>query len=135
MKFAKLIEAAKKARANAYAPYSGFQVGAAVLGKDGLIFTGCNVENASYSLTICAERAAVFKAVCAGTTGFDAIAVVTELDVPAAPCGACRQILAEFSPEMEVIMANTRGESRTATLRELLPLAFDSSVLEGKHCD
>ena len=133
VEYVRLIEAAREARLNAYAPYSGFKVGAAVLGENGLIFTGCNVENASYSLTVCAERAAVFKAVCAGTTRFEAIAVVTNHDVPAAPCGACRQVLAEFSPEMEVVMANTRGEFRTATLRELLPQAFDFSVPEGEH--
>lgn len=135
MEYARLIEAAGKARLNAYAPYSGFKVGAAVLGTDGVIYAGCNVENASYSLTVCAERAAVFKAVCAGVTVYKAIAVVTQQDDPAAPCGACRQVLAEFSPEMAVILANTRGEFRITTIKELLPQAFNFSVREGKHCD
>ena len=108
--YAELIKEAGKARENAYAPYSGFKVGAAILGQDGVIFTGCNVENASYGLSVCAERAAVCKAVCAGTASFEAIAVVTPTDDPASPCGACRQVLAEFSPEMKVVLAN-RGEN------------------------
>lgn len=138
MEYAELIAAATKARNNAYAPYSGFKVGAAVLGIDGVIYTGCNVENASYGLTVCAERIAVFKAVCAGIASFQAIAIVTGGDEPAAPCGACRQVLAEFSPEMKVIAANTRGKMRIATVRELLPHAFVLAGLspgEGKRCE
>lgn len=135
MEYSKLIEAAGKARRNAYAPYSGFKVGAAVLGKDGSVYTGCNVENASYGLSVCAERIAVFKAVCAGTTGFEAIALVTETNEPAAPCGACRQVLAEFSPETVVIMANTRGDYKNITVKELLPHAFILPAQEGKNCD
>lgn len=128
---AKLIEAATAARERAYAPYSGFKVGAALLTDLGEIFTGCNVENASYSLTNCAERTAVFKAVCAGVRNFLAIAVVTDLEKPAPPCGACRQVLAEFSYDMQVIMANTKGDIIRSSLRELLPLAFDSTGLQG----
>lgn len=135
MKYDKLIEAASEVRANAYTPYSHFKVGAALLGDNGEIYRGCNVENSSYGLSICAERTAVFKGVCAGVTQFEALAVVTDLDNPASPCGACRQVLAEFSPEMIVIMANTKGKAVTSSVKELLPLAFSSSqlVIAGKQ--
>jgi cytidine deaminase len=117
-----LIAKAMKAREQAYAPYSHFTVGAALLGKSGRVYTGCNVENASYGLSICAERAAVFKAVSEGERDFKAIAVVTEKGVT--PCGACRQVLMEFGEDMQVIVANESGEYRVLTLRELLPEAF-----------
>jgi cytidine deaminase len=118
-----LVEIAKKARENAYAPYSKFKVGAAILTEDGRIFTGVNVENASYGLSICAERVAVFKAVSEGYRKFKAIAVVADTDNPTPPCGACRQVLAEFG-NIDVIMANLKGDVKIMKLSELLPEAF-----------
>jgi len=123
MKLDKLILAAKKARDQAYAPYSGFSVGAAVLTKSGQVFAGCNVENASLGLTICAERSAVAAAVVGGKKDFEAIAIVANSNKPALPCGACRQVLAEFSPSMKVFVATTRGEQHQFSLSALLPLA------------
>jgi cytidine deaminase len=105
----------------AYAPYSRFQVGAVLVGKDGRIFAGCNVENISFGLTICAERNAVFAAVAAGCREFARIVIVADTEVPASPCGACRQVLAEFNPDLEVVLANFRGLSETFRLSELLP--------------
>jgi cytidine deaminase len=116
-----LIAAAWEARANAYAPYSNFQVGAAVLASDGSIFTGCNVENISYGLTNCAERVAVGTAVAAGVRVFDKVVVVADTSVPISPCGACRQVLAEFGVKT-VILAN-RAERVVYSLEELLPRA------------
>jgi cytidine deaminase len=118
-----LLEPARAAQARAYAPYSGFRVGASLEAVDGRVFGGCNVENASYGLTICAERAALVQAVAQGAREFRRILVVSDVDPPATPCGACRQSLAEFSPEMEVTMAGPNG-SRTWKLAELLPEAF-----------
>jgi len=117
-----LIAKAMEARKKSYAPYSCFAVGAALLAKSGHIYTGCNVENASYGLSICAERVAVFKAVSEGERDFEAIAIVTEKGV--APCGACRQVLMEFGEDTQVIVANGAGEYRVFTLQELLPEAF-----------
>lgn len=105
----------------AYAPYSKFHVGAALLSEDGRIFTGCNVENISYGLTICAERNAVFAAVAAGCREFSKIVIATDTKEPASPCGACRQVLAEFNPDLEVLLANFQGKSFTFRLSELLP--------------
>jgi cytidine deaminase len=122
MDYENLIAEAMKAREKAHAPYSRFAVGAALLAKSGRIYTGCNVENASYGLSTCAERVAVFKAVSEGERDFEAIAVVTEKGVP--PCGACRQVLMEFGEDIQVIVANGAGEYRVFTLRELLPEAF-----------
>jgi cytidine deaminase len=119
-----LIAAAKRVRANAYAPYSHFQVGAALLGSDGRIYTGCNVENASYGLSVCAERTAVFQAVSQGLTSFQALALVADSEEPVSPCGACRQILAEFSPEMPVLMVNLKGKIVRSTVEKLLPSSF-----------
>lgn len=117
-----LIAQAREAREKAYAPYSNFAVGAALLAKSGRVYTGCNVENASYGLSICAERTAVFKAVSEGVRDFEAIAVVTEKGVT--PCGACRQVLMEFGEDIQVIVADEAGVYRVFTLRELLPEAF-----------
>lgn len=122
-----LIQAAKNARTRAHAPYSHYKVGAALLSTSDRTFVGCNVENASYGLTVCAERTAVFSAVAAGERTFKEIAIVTENG--AAPCGACRQVLAEFAPDLVVHMADLRGKATTMTLRELLPLGFSSSQL------
>lgn len=120
----RLIDAATAVRTNAYAPASKFLVGAAVLADDGRIFVGCNVENASYGLTICAERAAVCAAVAAGVRSLRAVAVTTDLDSPASPCGACRQVLAEFGLGMPVILAGRNRAVRLTSLRELLPSPF-----------
>ena len=117
-----LLAMAEQARAQAYAPYSGFAVGAALLGRTGGVYTGCNVENASYGLGICAERNAVAHGVASGERAFDAVAVVTENGVT--PCGACRQVLAEFNPAMLVIVADAAGHRRCYRLAELLPDAF-----------
>jgi cytidine deaminase len=120
-----LIAAARQARQNAYAPYSGFAVGAALRARSGRVFTGSNVENVSYGLTICAERVAVVKAVSEGERDFEAIAVVSE--GAAAPCGACRQVLAEFNPDLRVIVADAGGGDghySVFPLSELLPKAF-----------
>lgn len=128
-----LLAQAREARRHAYAPYSDFQVGAALLAPDGTVFPGCNVENASYGLCNCAERVAIGSAVAAGVRAFTAVAVVgPEDDMPCAPCGACRQVLYEFAPEMVVISPDdgATGEGYTATpLKALLPGAFDPSRL------
>ncbi len=118
-----LIDAARGAQAQAYAPYSSFRVGAALEAHDGTVFTGCNVESASYGLTICAERAAVAFAVAHGVRQFRRIVIVTDSDPPASPCGACRQVLAEFGLELEV-QAVGPNQQLTWTLAELLPDAF-----------
>lgn len=125
-----LIEVAKQARLSAYVPYSHFQVGAALLGKSGKIYSGCNVENASYGLSNCAERTAIFKAVSEGETEFEALAVVGDTLGPIAPCGACRQVIAEFGIAA-IIMANLKGDSRQVSLAELLPFSFSPADLEG----
>ena len=124
-----LIEAAKQARENAHAPYSNFRVGAALRGTSGRIFGGCNVENATYGLTICAERVAIFKAVSEGERGFSAIAVVTDTDVLTPPCGACRQLIWEFCGDILVSMANLKGKMEVIPMRELFPRPFDDSNL------
>ena len=121
-RISELLEAAAQAQKMAYAPYSRFAVGAALLAADGTIYTGCNVENASYGLGICAERNAIAHAVSCGAKQFTAVAVVTENGVT--PCGACRQVLAEFAPGMTVYVADTRGNQRVYSLAELLPDAF-----------
>jgi len=118
-----LVAAARAVREKAYAPYSHFSVGAALRTRSGRIFCGCNVENLSFGLTVCAERAAVFAAVAAGETDFEAIAVVADSVQPVTPCGACRQVLAEFSTEMQVCSENLRGERFESTIAALLPRA------------
>jgi cytidine deaminase len=126
--FAELQQVAEQAQKKAYAPYSGFAVGAALLATDGTIYAGCNVENASYGLTICAERNAIAHAVACGAQHFTAVAVVTENGVT--PCGACRQVLAEFGPRMTVIVADTRGNRQIYAMSELLPDAFGPGHLQ-----
>ena len=123
-----LVRAAEAARRHAHAPYSRYHVGAAVETEDGAIYAGCNVENASYGLTICAERAAVCAAVAAGARKIRRAVVVTDSDPPGAPCGACRQVLAEFGLDMEV-MAIGPARRMQWTLRDLLPDAFTSEAL------
>jgi cytidine deaminase len=117
-----LIAGAAAARERAYAPYSKFKVGAALKGKSGRVYAGCNVENAVNGSSICAERTAIFKAVSEGEREFEAIAVVTENG--ASPCGGCRQVMMEFAPDMAVIIADTQGRSRFTTVRDLLPDGF-----------
>jgi cytidine deaminase len=119
-----LVAAAGEAREGAYAPYSGFQVGAALLSDDGSTFTGANVENASYGLSMCAERTAVFHAVAQGVRRLRAVAVVASNDEPTWPCGACRQVLYEFGPDLVVISEGKGGRREERSLAELLPDAF-----------
>jgi cytidine deaminase len=120
----RLIDTARRAREGAYAPYSNFPVGAAILTLTGELFSGCNIENASFGATICAERMAIFQAVNAGQRGFKALAVIADTPEPVAPCGLCRQVLAEFSPDCLVVMANLAGQWRLVDLNELLPFSF-----------
>jgi cytidine deaminase len=119
-----LLRLAFEAREGAYAPYSGFAVGAAIRSKNGSLFSGCNIENGSFGLTICAERVALFKAVSAGEKEFEALAVVADSEGPVYPCGACRQVLSEFKPDLTVIMSNLGFKIRIMKLTELLPYAF-----------
>ena len=119
-----LIRVASLARQRAHAPYSKYKVGAAIRTKRNKVHSGANVENASYGLTVCAERTAAFAAVNAGDAGFDAIAIVIDDERLPTPCGACRQVLAEFAPEMRVILGTTGGKRKVTTLRELLPDPF-----------
>ncbi len=128
MKPTELIDLAKTARKNAYTPYSHYKVGAALLGKSGKVYTGCNVENASYGHTVCAERTAVLKAVSEGEKEFEAIAVVTRNG--GSPCGACRQVLSEFAPELTIYIADKNGEFRTTNMKKLLPDSFTPAHLE-----
>lgn len=120
----RLIDAAKNARDNAHAPYSKFKVGAALLTKDGNIYASCNVENASYGASVCAERNAVASAVAAGVKDFKMLAIITQSDPPAAPCGLCRQVLVEFCDDLPILLCNLKGEVVRTTLRELQPLPF-----------
>ena len=118
-----LLEAASETMNNAYSPYSGIRVGAALMDSDGGIHTGCNVENSSYSLTICAERNAVFKAVAEGARGFKGMVVVSDTERVQSPCGACRQVLWEFDPGLQIVFVSG-GRTRGYLLSELLPQAF-----------
>ncbi len=133
-KLPRLVSLAAEAMKAAYAPYSRFRVGAAVLASSGAVYTGCNVENASYGLTICAERVAVFKAISEGEREVKAIAVVTEAEKPTLPCGACRQVIYEHGPAAVVAMANTRGSLEIASIRDLLPRPFSRSNLHSRSC-
>jgi len=124
-----LIAAARRAREHADAAFSKFKVGAALEAADGTVITGCNVENATYGLTICAERVAMFKAISEGHRAFTRIAIVADTDAPTPPCGACRQILWEFGGNLEVVLANLEKEKGTHRLKDLLPLPFDARLL------
>lgn len=124
----KLIQAAIEMRKQSYSPYSNFAVGAAVLSNDRYIYGGCNIENASYGLTNCAERTAIFNAVSNGKRNISAIAVVADTDRPCSPCGACRQVIGEFKIPC-IIMANLKGEYKKVTLEELLPFSFSNTDL------
>ncbi len=124
-----LLAAARAVRENAFAAFSHFKVGAALETDDGRIVTGCNVENATYGLTICAERVAVFKAISEGHRRFTRVAVVADTQEPTPPCGACRQILWEFGGDLEVILGNLQGEKARFRLKDLLPCPFDARLL------
>ena len=127
----KLINRAVVARDKTYSPYSHFGVGAALLCEDGSIYEGCNIENASYGLTNCAERTAIFKAVSEGQTKFKALAVVADTEGPCAPCGACRQVMAEFKIPL-IILGNLMGNIKIVTIEELLPFSFSECDVIGK---
>ena len=127
---ASLKEAALRAMDNAYAPYSNFRVGAALRTKDGQVITGCNMENSAYGLAICAETLAIAYAVSQGLTEFDEMAIATEDSEPTPPCGACRQVLWEFAGDLELILANVKGETGRHRMSELLPQPFDSRSLK-----
>lgn len=126
----KLIAAAVDVRERAFAPYSNFKVGAAVEAEDGTIFTGCNIESASYGLTVCAERVAIWKAISVGEKKFKQIAVVVDTEQLTPPCGVCRQIIWEFCGDVPVILSNLQGKTETVQMSELLPRAFDSKFLK-----
>lgn len=125
-----LIESAKKVREKAYAPFSNFLVGAAVRTKDGKIYTGCNVESASYGLTVCAERIAIWKAVSEGEREFEHVSVVTDTEELTPPCGTCRQIIWEFCGDIPVTFSNLKGKTETVMMKEILPRAFDTKFLK-----
>jgi cytidine deaminase len=129
LKDSDLISAARRARRRAHARFSGFKVGAALETADGDVITGCNIENATYGLTICAERVAMFKALSEGHRRFRRIVIVAETDEPTPPCGACRQVLWEFAGDIEVVLANLRRETGRHQLADLFPLPFDRRLL------
>jgi cytidine deaminase len=124
-----LVAAARRARRHAHAAFSGFKVGAALETSDGTIITGCNIENATYGLTICAERVAMFKAISEGHRAFLRIAVVADTEAPTPPCGACRQILWEFAGNLEILLANLTADTGNHYLKDLLPHPFDARLL------
>ena len=124
-----LQAAALAARENAHAPYSKFRVGAALEDAGGRVHTGCNIENSTYGLTLCAERVAVFKAISEGAREFRRIAIAADAEMLTPPCGACRQILWEFCGDIEIVLVNLRGKSEVLRLKELFPRAFDASYL------
>lgn len=124
-----LVAAARRARRRAIAPYSGFKVGAALEAADGTVIAGCNIENATYGLTLCAERVAMFTALAAGHRRFRRIAIVADTPAPTPPCGSCRQILWEFAGDLEIVLANLRRETGRYRMSDLLPLPFDRRLL------
>lgn len=131
MKDKELIEKAIAASKMAYAPYSNFMVGAALQLKSGEIIQGCNIENASFGLTNCAERTALFTAIARGEKNFVKLAVYVDREAFTAPCGACRQVILELAPKVEILLVNNRGEVKKTSIKELLPLSFGSEDLEN----
>ena len=129
LSYEKLFKEAKKAREKAYTPYSKFKVGAAVLTTDGKIFTGCNIENASFGLTVCAERVAILKAISEGSYKFEAMAIIGDTKRPCSPCGACRQVISEFGEDIKIAMSNLKGDVKIKKISELLPEAFNKNDL------
>lgn len=125
----RLIDAARRAREHAVARFSRFKVGAALETADGVVITGCNIENATYGLTICAERVAMFKALSEGHRAFVRVAIVADTESPTPPCGACRQILWEFGGDLEVLLANLTEDKGVFRMKDLLPLPFDAGLL------
>jgi len=140
MKINSLVDLAFEAKDNAYAPYSDFRVGTVLLCRDGQAFTGCNVENASYGLSVCAERVALFKAISEGHRDFELLVLVSDSDGFCSPCGACRQVLWEFNSQLKIIMSNQKREVKEVNIKELLPYAFsslkkgDKTVFGSKDC-
>ena len=126
-----LIDAAASARLRSVAPFSSFKVGAAVRTKEGKVFTGCNVESASYGLTVCAERVAIWKALSEGERDFTDLVIVADTEQLTPPCGTCRQIIWEFCKHAKIVLANLRGQKEEVDIRELLPKAFDARFLKG----
>lgn len=131
--YKKLVSAAVSARKRAHAPFSTFHVGAALLATDGRIYTGCNIENSSYGLTMCAERTAIFKAISEGERNFRAIAVTSDETGFTPPCGACRQVLMDLAGNIDFVMANAKGDMKIVKLKDLLPLAFTPQNLKNPH--
>ena len=127
-----LVEDAQRARMQSVAPFSGFLVGAALRTEAGKVYTGCNVESASYGLTVCAERVAIWKALSEGERQFTELAVVADTETLTPPCGTCRQIIWEFCKGATIVLANLEGQTETVSIRELLPRAFDARFLQGK---
>ena len=126
-----LVETATAARLQSVAPFSNFLVGAAVKTDAGIVYTGCNIESASYGLTVCGERVAIWKGLSEGERHFAELAIVADTETLTPPCGTCRQIIWEFARDATIILANLRGESQTVSIRELLPRAFDARFLAG----
>ena len=129
--YQELIETAKKARLQSVAPFSNFFVGAALRTSGGKIYTGCNVESASYGLTVCAERVAIWKAVSEGERDFTELAIVADTSTLTPPCGTCRQIIHEFCKNAHIVLSNLQGETQECSIKELLPRAFDARFLSG----
>jgi cytidine deaminase len=130
-----LIEIAKQARLHSVAPFSNFMVGAAARTEDGKVYTGCNIESASYGLTVCGERVAIWKALSEGERQFTELAIVADTESLTPPCGTCRQIIWEFCKNATIILANLQGETQQCSIKELLPRAFDARFLSGAHKD
>lgn len=126
-----LIETAKAARLRSVAPFSNFMVGAAVKTESGIVYTGCNIESASYGLTVCGERVAIWKGLSEGERHFAELAIVADTDTLTPPCGTCRQIIWEFCRDATIVLANLKGDSETVSIRQLLPRAFDARFLAG----